>query len=397
MKILITSDLFLPTVNGVVTSVLSLAHGLREHGHEVKILTLSDTVHTHTDGDVIYLGSFGAGLLYPGIRIRGFCPRKVLRELIRWHPDIVHSQCEFSTFPIAKTIAKRCGAPLVHTYHTVYEDYTHYFTPCVRMGRAVAARFTRHIVNRTDAVIAPTEKIRRLLTAYRVRVPISVIPTGLEPPSFAEAPQSEPPALRRKHGIPENQKILLYLGRLAEEKNIPALFGLLNDPNLHNTVLVLVGDGPFRAALERTAQQMRLSERVLFIGMVPHSAVPDYYRLGDVFVNASESETQGLTYIEAMAAGIPVVCRNDPCLEGLIETGKNGFACCDTTEMAGAITKLLTEPSLRQSVTDAASETVRQAYTSAAFAASAEKLYTNLFPCDSGKNNQIISERNVTV
>lgn len=372
MKILITTDLYLPSVNGVVTSVLSLVHGLEARGHEVRILTLSDTVHTHTEGNVIYLSSFGVGRLYPGIRIRGFCSGTVLRELIRWHPDAVHSQCEFSTFAIARKIARRCGVPLIHTYHTVYEDYTHYFSPSVRMGRAMAARFSRHIANRADAVIAPTEKVRRLLEGYRVGTPVSVIPTGLE--LSPTAPPS-PDGLRGRIGIPKGCRVLLFLGRLAQEKNIPELFRLLACPGLYDAVLVLVGDGPWRAELERQVRRQQLSGRVFFAGMVPHTQVGEYYRLADVFVNASGSETQGLTYIEAMAEGLPVVCRADPCVEGLIENGQTGFACGSLAEMAMAVEELLRNPSLRDRITDTAAAKIRDVYTSGAFAAAVEALY----------------------
>lgn len=378
MKILITTDLFLPAVNGVVTSVLSLVHGLEERGHEVKILTLSETVHSYTKGNVIRIGSFGAGRLYPGIRIRGFCPRKILRELICWHPDIVHSQCEFNTFRIARLVARRCKIPLIHTYHTVYEDYTHYFSPSMRVGRAMAQRFTRRITKRVDAVIVPTEKVRRLLESYRVKAPVSVIPTGLEQKKDRCGNAADALALRCRLGIPDDKRILLFLGRLAEEKNIPALFHLLRYPGLYDAVLVLVGDGPYRPELERQSKAQKLSDRVFFAGMVPHAQSESYYRLGDVFVNASGSETQGLTYIEAMAAGLPVVCRADPCVEGLIDSGKNGFACKNEAEMALAAETLLSDAALRKSVTDAAKALVSSVYTSGAFAAAVEGLYLQI-------------------
>lgn len=375
MKILITTDLYLPSVNGVVTSVLSLAHGLEARGHEIRILTLSADSHTYTEGNVTYISSFGIGKLYPGVRIRGIYPKKAINELVRWHPDIVHSQCEFSTFAAARAVARKCNAPLIHTYHTVYEDYTHYFSPSVRMGRAMAARFTRRIANRTDCVIAPTEKVRRLLESYRVDTPVAVIPTGLELQKQEVDPAQETEPLREKLGIPKSKHILLFLGRLAEEKNIPELFALLESAALNDTMLLLVGDGPYRTQLEKQVRERSLSERVFFAGMIPHSQAESYYRLGDVFVNASRSETQGLTYIEAMAAGIPVVCRADKCIEDLIENGKNGFACGSTEEMASKIERLFDDDSLKKRITDTASRVLEDHYTSDAFARAAEELY----------------------
>ena len=397
MKILITTDLFMPSVNGVVTSVLSLAHGLEKHGHEVRILTLSDTVHTHVDGNVIYLGSFSMGLLYPGIRIRKLSCHNTVRELIRWHPDVVHSQCEFSTFAIARTVARKCRIPLIHTYHTVYEEYTHYFSPSVRMGQAMAAQFSRHIANCTDAVIAPTKKVRRLLESYRVRSPIAVIPTGLEIKKDVNSTSHQSECLRQRLGIPAGTRVLLFLGRLAEEKNIPVLLRLLDYPELHDTVLVLVGDGPYRAELERRVKESGLSERVIFAGMVPHAQVVDYYHLGNVFVNASGSETQGLTYLEAMAAEIPVVCRADPCVEDLIANGKSGFACRNTAEMADAIEKLLIDPSLRESIIQTATALVAAAHTSDAFATAAENLYRTASVRCKRCADQTLTERSVSL
>lgn len=135
MKVLITTDWYKPAINGVVTSVCNLREELQQRGHEVKILTLSRTAHSYEEEGVIYMGSVNAGYIYPGARLRVSSGRELYRGIIEWNPDIVHSQCEFSTFFMAKKIAEECKTPLVHTYHTVYEDYTHYFSPLQEMGQ----------------------------------------------------------------------------------------------------------------------------------------------------------------------------------------------------------------------------------------------------------------------
>ena len=379
MKILITTDFFAPAVNGVVTSVLSLVHGLEKRGHTVRILTLSATPHTHVDGNVIYLGSYNASRIYPGVRILKSCPAAILEELIRWQPNVVHSQCEWFTFRIARQIARRCGAPLIHTDHTVYEAYTHYVLPHVRVDQKLVAWLTRQILNRTDAVIAPTEKIRQLLSSDRVRTPVTVIPTGLEESALLPPPHPQDrAACRRRFGIPTDAKVLLYLGRLAKEKNIPFLFRLLCRPELRDVMLVLAGDGPYRPQLENMVRAQHLTARVRFLGMVPHTKVARFYQLSDLFVNASHSETQGLTYLEAMAARIPVVCLADPCVSGLIENGLTGYACNSERAMAQAIVLLLHNASLRARMVQAASERIAEAYTSDAFAAAVETLYLRI-------------------
>ena len=164
MKILITTDWYSPAVNGVVTSVKNLRRGLEARGHEVRILTLSQTTHSWTEDGVTYLGSVPAGLVYPGARLRTPMVRRWTQELVAWGPDVVHSQCEFSTFFLARRIAEYLDVPLVHTYHTVYEDYTHYFSPSVRFGKKAVAMFSRWVAAQTDCLIAPTVKVRQLFS-----------------------------------------------------------------------------------------------------------------------------------------------------------------------------------------------------------------------------------------
>lgn len=257
MKILLTTDTWVPTINGVVTSTATLRAALTAQGHEVRVLTLSGDSHTYTKDGVTSLGSLDAGLVYPGARMRAPALNRAIRDLIDWHPDVVHSQCEFSTFAPARRIAHAAGAPLIHTYHTVYEDYTHYFSPSRSMGRKMAALFTRMICADCDAVIAPTPKISRLLAGYGVHCPVRIIPTGLDLQRFA-VPRDD--ALRSRLGLPPkeaNKTVLLSLGRLAKEKNTTELVDSMQ--NLPNAVLLIVGDGPERAAQPYTKEQFGLS------------------------------------------------------------------------------------------------------------------------------------------
>ena len=128
MKVLITTDWYKPAINGVVTSVCNLREELQQRGHEVKILTLSRTAHSYEEEGVIYMGSVNAGYIYPGARLRVSPGRELYRGIIEWNPDIVHSQCEFSTFFMAKKIAEECkisGAYLPYRIRRLY----HYFSP----------------------------------------------------------------------------------------------------------------------------------------------------------------------------------------------------------------------------------------------------------------------------
>ena len=171
MKILITTDWYTPAVNGVVTSVKNLQRELERRGHEVRILTLSQSLHSWSRDGVTAIGSVNAGRIYPGARLRTAMAGRWVRELMDWRPDVIHSQCEFSTFFLARRIAEELDVPLVHTYHTVYEDYTHYFSPSVRWGRCAVAAFSRWVAAQVDGMIAPTGKVRGLLQGYGRSLP----------------------------------------------------------------------------------------------------------------------------------------------------------------------------------------------------------------------------------
>ena len=341
MKILITTDWYEPVINGVVTSVITLKEQLERLGCEVRVVTLSGNGHAYRDGDVYYLPSVNASRIYPGAR--AVCPPcRGIGELFAWKPDLIHSQCEFSSFLIAKWIGERLRIPIVHTYHTVYEDYTHYFSAGRPWGKQAAAIFSRFILERTDRVIVPTKKVAGLLAGYGVNRPMEVIPTGIRTERFAPAkggPEAEKQLAERKRirqslGIGEGQVMLLALGRLAREKNLEELitfFGRMNEPGLE---LVIAGDGPEREALEELAGQQDGKKRIHFAGMIPFEETPAWYRAADLFVCASRSETQGITYLEALSAGLPVVCRRDECVEGIVRDGENGYVYDGRSEFA---------------------------------------------------------------
>ncbi len=285
MKILITSDWYAPVVNGVVTSVRNLEEELRKRGHEVRILTLSGNHTSHREGDVYYVRSLGAGKIYPNARLSLSIRDTYLEELIAWKPDIVHSQCEFTTWLFAHHIARRTGAALIHTYHTIYEDYTHYFSPNKALGEKAVAVFSRKVLKHVDAVIAPTRKVKQLLEKYRVEPGIFTVPTGIELERFCQKGEKGSRGPERR-AYPDSRR-LVTVGRLAREKNIEEILGFLAEDRGQAYEYLIVGDGPYRPELMKTVRQLGLERRVKFTGMIPPDQVPEYYRKGDVFVCAS--------------------------------------------------------------------------------------------------------------
>ena len=213
MKILITTDWYSPIINGVVTSVRMLQRELEVLGHDVRVVTLSQSLRSHQEGNVYYMGSVSANRIYPGARVRVKRIKRMLRELMDWAPDVIHSQCEFSSFRIAYLLSVRLGVPIVHTYHTVYEDYTHYFSPSRRLGKRAVAAFSRWICLRTACIVAPTAKVKGLLEEYGVACRIEVIPTGVDLSAYrGQRDEARLAALRRQLGIAPDATVLLYLG-----------------------------------------------------------------------------------------------------------------------------------------------------------------------------------------
>ncbi len=322
MKILLLSELYLPIINGVVTSTSTLCKALEDEGHEVKVLSLANKQLIKEN--TFYNEAFSLEAIYPNAFATLKLDKQIYKEIITWNPDILHTQSEFSTMLFAKKIAKKLNIPIVHTYHTSYEDYVHYlFLPKI-LGKKLVASLLKKLLKNVTHIITPTKKIRKMLKLYGIKNTISVIPTGIEL-DFPILAQNKKNKLKQELGISEEKKILLFLGRIAKEKNIESLIEYIAQIKNENYFLLIAGDGPHRQELEKKAKELKIQERVLFAGMIPREKVYTYYQLADVFVSASTSETQGLTYIEALANARPLLCQYDTCLDNVLIPHKNGY------------------------------------------------------------------------
>lgn len=345
MKILIATDVYKPVINGVVISTFNLYEQLKKRGHDVKILTLSNTRGSQKLGDVYFVGSFPVRV-YPQARMTVKPYHHFIKEIIEWKPDIIHTQSEFTTCFYARQIANKLNVPLVHTYHTMYEDYTHYLIPSKRMGKKAVAIMSKYILDKADEVIVPTNKVMGALKSYGVKRKIIEIPTGISLDKFSQELEfSEKAALKKQYGIKDSDKVLVTIGRLGKEKNIHELIDLMKPLSKTNNQvkLLIVGDGPVRQLLENQVSGLHLEGTVFFTGMVPQEDVHKYYHMGDVFISASTSETQGLTYIEAMASGLPLICRKDECLVDVVDEGINGFTFENQTDFIEKVQSILAD------------------------------------------------------
>ena len=351
LKILITTDLYTVTTNGVVTSVQNLFEELTAKGHDVRILTISDSLHSHREGAVYYIRSVPLKGVYPDLRMPTSFRHKLIQEIIDWKPDVVHSQCEFFSYQFAARISKITGAPIVHTYHTLYEQYmTSYLVPSKRLGDYLVKVLSKRRLKRVSTLVAPTQKVENTLHGYGMNTPISVVPSGISlEQHFQRLPEAERIRRRRELGIGDEDLVLINLGRLGGEKNLGELLVFFAEARKKNEGLkvLIVGDGPARGDLQKQARELGVAEHVIFTGMVPPDQVQNYYQLGDVFVSASTSETQGLTYIEAAANGLPLLCRQDDCLADVLEEGDNGYEYTSAEEFLNAIDTMMDDDAWR--------------------------------------------------
>ena len=339
--------MYTANVNGVVTSVRNLMEELEKKGHQVRVLTVSERLKSHKEDNVYYIKSVSLEKVYPNVRMPISYRHRFIRELIEWKPDVIHSQCEFFSYQFASYISKKTGAPIVHTYHALYEQYVTYVLPSQRLGEYFIGKLSRMRLKHAEVIVAPTQKVENVLRNYGIQNPIQVIPSGIALEQHkGQMPAEERLSRRKALGIPEDHTVLLNLGRLGTEKNLNELLELLSMELMHNDkiTLLIVGDGPAIKELEEMAVQLGIRDHVVFTCMVPPSEVHTYYQLGDIFVSASTSETQGLTYVEAAANGLPLLCRRDPCLDEVLVEGSNGYEYEAESEFCSILDTILQNP-----------------------------------------------------
>ncbi|MCT6823130.1 MAG: glycosyltransferase family 4 protein [Apilactobacillus sp.] len=325
MNIGIFTDTYFPQVSGVATSIKTLKDQLENDGHQVYIFTTTDP---HVDKSACEKNIFR----FSSIPFISFTDRRIaVRGMIQAYQiakklnlDIIHTQTEFSMGIIGKVVAKFLRIPCVHTYHTMYEDYLHYVAKGKILRPIHVKDATLAFCHNMSGVVAPSTKVLDTLVRYGVKSPIRIIPTGINIGKFNTDSDFD---LRTNLGVSADAKILLSVSRLAYEKNIKELINsmpaiLTGQPNTH---LVIVGDGPAKDDLKQQTNDMKLNDNVHFVGEINNDEVYKYYHSADIFVSTSNSESQGLTYIEAMAAGVKVVVSSSPYTEELLSNKSLGM------------------------------------------------------------------------
>lgn len=344
MRIGIFTDTYTPDINGVVSSVLTLQKGLEEAGHEVFIVTgQKGILKSYREGNVLRMPGLELKKLY-GYTLSTPFDFAIKSELEKLNLDIIHVQQEFTVGMFGRLMARTLRVPMVYTYHTMYEDYTHYINKfelesVEKVSKMAVYQMSKYLCNSVSGIIAPSSKTKEKLESYGVVRPIYIIPTGLELDRFKKENIEEKKLdeIRNKYQLDPNKKLITYLGRVANEKSIDMIIDAIAHVKNENCHFMIVGGGPSLEDLKNQAKQLGVADKVIFTGAVSREEVPLYYQVSDVFVSASTSETQGITYIEALASDLCVLARPDEVLDQLIEDGKNGFYFDSALELAEKI------------------------------------------------------------
>ncbi|MDF2486988.1 MAG: 1,2-diacylglycerol 3-glucosyltransferase [Herbinix sp.] len=386
MNIGLFSETYYPEINGVATSVYMLKNELEKCGHNVYVFTTTTPGAPEHEHNVFRVPSIPF-IFITERRVGVFYQPKLAHIIKKLNLDIIHTHTEFSLGIFGRIMARELKLPVVHTYHTIYEDYTHYLThfkALDRRAKAFARTYTKVCCNTVEQVVVPTEKTKSLLMAYSVHKDITVVPTGIDLSKFEKSKYSEQEVveLKQSYGIKPGDKVMLYIGRVSQEKNIEEIIAAMPEymAKREQVKFVIIGSGPALEKLQEMVTELGLTNRFVFTGSRPWDTIGLYYQLGDVFVSASQSETQGLTYIEAMASGLPVVAKEDKCLEDILEQGVNGYSFTDTVGLYHGLDQVLFEDKVTNYSENAVDKV--KTYSLEEFAGQIENVYQHVMSRD---------------
>ena len=322
------TDTYFPQVSGVATSIRTLKNELEKQGHEVYIFTTTDPDADEFEKDIVRMPSVPfISFTDRRIVVRGlWFAYQIAKEL---ELEIIHTHTEFGTGFLGKMVANRLRIPVIHTYHTMYEDYLHYIANGKVVRPSHVKHFIKMFVNHSTGVVCPSKRVVDTLKRYEVDVPMRIIPTGIDVSRFSrpDITKKDTDQLRDKLGLHTDDLMILSLSRISYEKNIHVIVqqfqeDLMSYPNAR---LVIVGKGPYREDLEELSRQLGVEDYIQFTGEVPHEDVAYYYHAADYFVSASTSETQGLTYAEAIASGTQCIVEGNDYLNQLLNDESLGI------------------------------------------------------------------------
>ena len=383
MRIGIFTETYTPYISGLVTSEVMLKKALEKLGHEVYVVTANlESFHYEYDKEEKVLRIPGIPTGIYDSRLTAVYPIKAVNKIKSWNLDIIHSQTEFAIGTFARLLAFQFNIPLVHTYHTMYEDYVHYITKGYfdKSSKKIVEYLTLFYCDKTASeLIVPTKKTYDLFKQkYQVDRNIHIIPTGIELDRFyvENIDMSKLKSVQNKLGLKKDDFIAIFIGRLAQEKNIGYLLDVIRDllPKCPKLKLLMVGDGPDYEKYQELIKEYGIEDHVVMTGKVAWEDVPYYYHLSNIFLTASTTETQGLTVIEAMASSVPPICIDDESFRNVVVDDLSGRIFKTKRECKKIILKLYNNPEEVQRLSNQARINVER-FSSRFFAESVLKVY----------------------
>lgn len=369
MKIGIFSETYEPFVSGVTTSIKMLKEALENMGHDVFIVTVNlkkYRFHYDKKNKIIYIPGMKTKIY--DARLTGIYSRRAFKIIKSWHLDIIHSQTEFGIGVFSRIVSKKLNIPVIHTYHTLYEDYVYYVTHnhFNNFGKKVVKKFTKYFCEKKcDGLIVPTDKIKDLfINKYHIKKEINVIPTGIDTEKFKLTPKikKEIEKLKKEYHLKKDDFIIGSVGRIATEKSFDSLIESSKELIKENKKIkiIIVGDGPELEHLKELSKNLKIDKNVIFTGKVKYDLIPSFYNLFDIVVSFSTTETQGLTIIEALASGKPVLCINDESFQKMITSSYNGYLFKDRKEYQKLVKKIMESSTLYHYLSNNAYQSVKE-------------------------------------
>lgn len=363
MRIGMFTDQFYPNISGVVTSIEMLIEGLEALGHQCFIFTSFDESKLSKEqldlikqkGNVINF----PGRPYPSKGLKDYRYKifkgKIIKTVKSYNLDLIHVHTDYNISIIARKCHKKLHIPIVHTFHTLWEGYIKYFSPFLdkhfhKLSLWIIKKlFISPASKVASAEIFPTKKLIANEKTYGFgrSKNVYIIPTGIELGKFnIKITDKEKSNLRKQYGLSDSDFVYVYIGRTSREKQIDVVINAfdMSCKGMANAKLLIVGGGPEYDELVSLASSMETREQIKFTGFIKWDDIAKFYQIGDIFVNASQSETQGLTYIEALASGLPVLVQSDPCFDGVIENYYNGIIYDGLEDLVKNMKEILKAP-----------------------------------------------------
>lgn len=352
LRVAMFTNNYLPFIGGVPISIERLCRVLKRHGHTLLVVAPRYRKESEADGDELRVGSVQLPSCGKAFRLANIVSPRLYRRVMAFRPDIIHAHHPFWLGGVGLWLGRLLRVPVVYTYHTRLEHYAHYVPlPGPLFRNLISHALVKRFANGCDAVVVPTQAAEEYLRIIGVKRPIFVLPTGIEYERFQAVPEQAVTALRQRLGIGD-KKVLITISRLSREKNIDFLLEAVSELVSRNPApftLLIIGDGEERQRLHTRIEQLGLGGHVQLLGAVPPAEIPLYCRLGDLFVFASRSETQGMVILEAMAAGLPAVVVRASGIDDMVHDGENGFKTLPIrSRWVGCVERLLADDPLRR-------------------------------------------------